>query len=800
MFKIRYDMSGGQLRRTGRSAIGPARRRRRVANTCGVGGGGGGSGVNRYSPVFERAEDPTLADDFIPADPQTQNKLWRQIITMDPIAGPATEYWKDLAFGEKVILSGIDDEKAEQVYYEAIEASGIEANMAPLLGNFLQFGSFVFHMIMDEAAGYWNEIIVDDLDFCSIKVSRVPSQPPVIDLQPTQEDIEWATDQDPRLKDQRMEIDPVLVKLMAMGQPMPLAPENTMFMARKADANDQYGTSYLTRILPFWIYEKALMDASVQGARRKAGPLYLVTAWQDAAPSELNLLDEMFAAAEEDPVGGRVVTREGVNVNPIGGGGGDIWKWSDELEILSSMKMRALGISNSLLEGEATYNSLEAVLSVFLQKLKAVRRLFTQKIIIDKICRQIAQNWGFYKTPKKQIRHGYRIARRKGKNDAELMLPIAEWDEPLEPRADREYFDMLLQVEEKGVVVPLDVWAQASGYDIDKHLQAKEADLELRKELLEYRRAIIEQQEEFGFDPEGIYAIDEEEFGAAGEEGGLFGGEGRGGFGGEEGGLFGGGEEAGELFGEGGGEEGGLELEGGDFGGELGGGGGGGEEGGLFPEGFGADSEHARFPYPQKRRRIIRGKRREELASHSTKKKRHRRSRRPRAEIITRRGHDANIERTLAQLPLWDKGDTLFGLKRRHAAKILDRLQRSNPKKLADSARSLPAYLCRKEGLSNLQAESATYLAMRLNYIPHIPLSSDTYETLGRYVSSRMNGQGLTKSVTNEFMALSATMQTAGKYTPDAMTRVPNVSNQIKKIVTAERKLPHHQVLTGVTK
>ena len=149
---------------------------------------------------------------------------------------------------------------------------------------------------------------------------------------------------------------------------------------------------------------------------------------------------------------------------------------------------------------------------------------------------------------------------------------------------------------------------------------------------------------------------------------------------------------------------------------------------------------------------------------------------------------------------MWDKGDTLFGLKRRHAAKILDRLQRSNPKKLADSARSLPAYLCRKEGLSNLQAESATYLAMRLNYIPHIPLSSDTYETLGRYVSSRMNGQGLTKSVTNEFMALSATMQTAGKYTPDAMTRVPNVSNQIKKIVTAERKLPHHQVLTGVTK
>lgn len=782
MFKIRYDMSGGQLRRTG-SAIGPARRRR-VANSCGT---GGGSGINRYSPVFERAEDPTLADDFLPADPQTQNKLWRQIVTMDPIAGPATEYWKDLAFGEKIILSGVDDPKAEQVYYDAIEASGIEPLMPDLLGNYLQYGSFVYHMIMDEAAGFWDETIVDDLDFCSIKVSRVPSQPPIIDLQPTQEDIEWATDPDPRLKEQRMEIDPVLIKLMAAGNPIPLAPENTMFMARKADANDQYGTSYLTRILPFWIYEKALMDASVQGARRKAGPLYLVTAWQDAAPSELNILDEMFAAAEEDPVGGRVVTREGVNVDAIGGGGGDIWKWSDELEILSSMKMRALGISEALISGEATFNSMEAVLSVFLQKLKAVRRLFTQKIIIEKICRQIAQNWGFYKTPQKQIRHGYRIARKKGRHDAELMLPVAEWDQPLEPTADREYFDMLQQLEEKNIPIPPPVWAQAAGYDLDKHLKAKEANLQLEKEILEYRRAQIEQREEFGFGPDGEFIFEEEELG---EEGGLFGGGG-GGFG-EGGSLFEGEEEIGEGGGGGGlfgGEEGGLGELGGGVG-ELGeGGGGGGEEAGL--EGFGADTaEHARFPYYRRRPRRIT----------AIGKNARRRAYEPiRAEVLTREGHDANIEKTLSRLPLWDDADTMFGLHRRHAAKILDKLQRSDPKKLEASARSLPAYLCRKEGLSNLQAEAATYLAMRLGLIPHTPLSSDTYETLGRYVSTKMNGQGLTKSITNEFMALSATMQKAGKYTPDAITRVPNMPNRIKQIVAAERKLPHHKILTGVT-
>ena len=792
MIKIRYDVTGGQFRRMQKAAGVADRSRRRVASgSCGTGGGGGGSGVNRYSPVFERAEDPTLADNFLPADPQTQNKLWRQIITMDPIAGPATEYWKELAFGERVILSGIDDEKVEQFYYDAIEASDIEGNMADLLGNYLQYGSFVFHMTMDEAKGYWNEVIVDDLDFLSITVSPIPSQAPIIDLQPTQEDIAWATNPDPRFKEQRRDLDPVLVKLLAMGQPIPLAPENTMFLPRKAYAEDRYGTSYLTRILPFWIYEKALMDASVQGARRKAGPLYLVTAWENAAPSELNLLDEMFAAAEEDPVGGRVVTREGVSVNPIGGGGGDIWKWSDELETLSSMKMRALGISETFLNGEATYNSMETVLSVFLQKLKAVRALFTRKIIQEKICKQLAQNHGFYKKPSKQLRHGYRIA-RKDRADADLQIPTIEWDEPLEPMADREYFDMLVQAEEKGIVVPLDVWAQAAGFDIEKYLDTKDADLQKRKDMLAYKRAMIEQREEFGFDAEGMFMPEEDTCGDEEGGGGLFGGGG-GGFGDEGGGLFG--EEGGEDLGElgGGGDEGGL--------GDLGGGG---DEGGGGPdvgalEGFGADSEHARFPYHRRPRRIVTAGQREELPPSRSRSRR--RVRRPvdvQAEVVTSHGRDGNIELTLGRLPLWDDADTMFGLRRRHAAKILDDLDRTDPRLRDKTATSFPAYLRRKEGLTNLQAESATYLAMRLGYIPGVPLSSDTYETLGRYVTSKMNGRGLTKPITAELNALSATMQESGKRGPDPLTRVP-MSERVRKTLVGEKKLSHNQLLTGTT-
>jgi hypothetical protein len=289
-----------------------------------------------------------------------------------------------------------------------------------------------------------------------------------------------------------------------------------------------------------------------------------------------------------------------------------------------------------------------------------------------------------------------------------------------------------------------------------------------------------------------------EEEGFGGEEGGLFGG---GGFGEEGGGGLFGGEEEGGLGGElgGGGEEGGL--------GELGGGGGGEEGGGGGPdlgalEGFGADSEHTRFPYHRRPRRIVTGRSTDETRSLPPRKYPKRRIRRPidvQAEVVTPRGQDHNIELTLGHLPLWDDADTMFGLRRRHAAKILHELDGTDPRLRSKTAKSLPSWLQRKEGLTRLQAEAATYLAMRLGYIPGVALSSDTYDALGRYVTSKMNGSGLTKTITAELNALSATMMATGKTGPDPITRLP-MRERTRKQLVGEKSLSHNKLLTGETK
>jgi intein/homing endonuclease len=111
-----------------------------------------------------------------------------------------------------------------------------------------------------------------------------------------------------------------------------------------------------TRIVGLWALEKALMDATVTAARRRAGTILHVTAGIDEvwepADAELDMIGNLFIQADEDPVGAVVTTRTGVQAQEIRQGG-QIWKISDEWAFLSEAKMRALGISDAILDGSA---------------------------------------------------------------------------------------------------------------------------------------------------------------------------------------------------------------------------------------------------------------------------------------------------------------------------------------------------------------------------------------------------------------------------------------------------------------
>ncbi len=744
MFYPRYNYSKGLIRPAGRRVAAVSRThqaggqdgRVRTAQPGSSGGlmGAGGGGMQAYSPVYERAEDPTLAEEFLPTDTQTQNKIFRNIIMYDPVAGPATEYWRDLAFSKRVRLGGVEDKKVLQFYQDAIESSNVEYWMPWLLNDYLTFGRFVMQLDFDPSKGYWTQLIIHDLDYVEIIASPFPSEDPLINVQPKQQHREWAVSRDPRVVEQREKYDPDLVRLMALGDPYPLPAEHTLFMPRRTSAADNLGTSYLTRIIPFKIMEKALIDAEISAARRRAGPVWVINVPEDYEADEIQEIIDQFFAIEEDPIGGKVAVREGVTVNPIGGGKSDFWTLSDEYDFLKTAKLNALGISNSFLEGEASYSSMEKDLQVFVEKLRAIRSHFTETVIVNKMLKGLARMHGHAVSRKPQVAHHYRIAKREIA-DADLMIPTVEWDRPLEPHADLDYWDLLERLEAKGIPVPKRKWAQAAGYDFDEGLEAAPSDMDDRAKLYQIKAAQAQQAEANGFDLEGNVL-------AGGEIGGGGGGIGDGDFGELP---------PGEDF-ELGGDEGGfdlstppdaMELPSPDAGG-----------GDAAPEGAGASLDSARFPV-----------------------------RDPRGRFRRAMPDDyRNIEDKLAEVSIWTN-DHYLGLKRRQVAQLVDRIAHTAPQHR--NGRYLARWLHR-QGLDSVQACTVQYCACRLGYLREPHLDQETIRYLQATLVDQANEQGLTPALSREFELLTRVAEARSKM-PVAGPRS-----------LTSRELPEHRVLTGI--
>lgn len=718
MFKPpRYDYTTGLYRfpQQRRVAVSkppprvPAALRRAVADPYGGGAGSLGGNRQMYTPLYERAEAPTLVEDFLPTDIKTQNKIFRNILQYDAIAGPATEYWCSMAFSRNVILSDIDDPTVMHLYEDATTACGIIPEFPLLLHDYLTIGRFVFFMQPDKRLGYWTDHKVLDPDFVRIKVPPFRSMAPMIDWQPSSDERDWALSDDPRAIEDHTKLEATIFRAMLAGESVPLDHEDTVFLPRQQYATDLYGTSYLCRILPFKIYEKAVMDASIAGARRRAGPVWLATVPEEYTAAEISeIIDQMFAA-EDDPVGGKLAFRTGVTLTEVGSKD-SVLNIKDDWDFLTQAKMRALGVSDTFLSGDSNFNTMDKVMSAFLEKLRGVRELFTRKILTDKIYKTIAKRHKFIKRTQAELNHRIRISRR-AEDESNLLLPMVEWDRPLEPTADRDYWDMLVQLEEKGIPVQIRKWAQAAGYDFKALLQNQKSELSDRAQVYGLRKALDKQRAQFGFD----------------EEGGI--GGGGSGFGGEAGGLDLGGPEA-PVGTEPGGGVGGPDL-----GTEpVGGAGGAAVEptapppttestappaGG--PAGAGASPLASRFVVvgpPQRYRR---------------------------ASVYSAKPYDLEVE--LSKIPVWEQDGTVASLPRRRIAQIVEDLTHQDPQRR--QGRDFYASMKRQFGCTNLQADMIQYCAARVGVVQAPELAGESVDFLQRVLAAQAE-KGLTPAVDRE--------------------------------------------------
>lgn len=518
MFRFGQQVTGNVYSRD--RAVNGAGRNRTVANcaipqTPTIPGGGGGTSprmggydIARFNPAYDRLEEGSVIEDWMPRDLAGINKLFRIIYTRDSVCGPAIDIMSNLPWSP-FDLHGVEDPEIMKFYEDAAQLFGDKAQEMPAITiEYMVLGRFCASLLYDSAKGYWTDFVPHDSDFLTITPIPVRGFDPKLDLTLSPGIQQFVSSPDYRDVTARATLPEQLVASMRTGRPIPLDPLNTLYLRRKSSPTDHVGTSILTRTIPYYAVEKALMNAMVTAARRRAGGILHVTAgiddrW-DPSPEEMSDIAGLFIQADEDPVGAVVATRTGVDASELRSGG-DIWKWSDEWQWLSEAKMRGLGISEALLSGDSTYNNMEQAKSTFVEQIIALRQFITNQVYYRRF-KTLARAHGFRKRKKAELDHRVRIeqeGKRAGidlstqnlsQRDAfdipeeDLIVPTIQWHKTLLPEGDRDYLDILSTLKEEGVPIPLRVWAARGGYDLNEALDMLDDDVKLRERVEAWKK------------------------------------------------------------------------------------------------------------------------------------------------------------------------------------------------------------------------------------------------------------------------------------------------------------------------
>jgi hypothetical protein len=303
---------------------------------------------------------------------------------------------------------------------------------------------------------------------------------------------------------------PEIFKKVEKGGKILLQPASTLYVARRSFTFDSLGMSYLHRIIPLWLMEKALLRGSIEQAyQRQRAIIHAVAGTEEweATDDELRQIVSLVVSANMDPTGAVIATRPDINFNEIVRGD-DFYKHSDIYSYLAEAKLRGLGISDSFLSGDASFTTMEVALSVFMEQMRQYRDVVTREVFYEKMFPSIALANNFKKTKRdmqvtsqffRETSSGRLMAICDGSNlnaikqmddITEYYIPKVEWHKQLSPQADREYLDLLSSMREQGIPVPIRMMAAAAGLNLDHIISMLEDDMTTRETLSDHLKEV----------------------------------------------------------------------------------------------------------------------------------------------------------------------------------------------------------------------------------------------------------------------------------------------------------------------
>ena len=148
--------------------------------------------------------------------------------------------------------------------------------------------------------------------------------------------------------------------------------------------------------------------------------------------------------------------------------------------------LEVTGSHTYLADGFATYNSAQSGLTVFLQRLKALRDYFESTWIYPKFFRPVAEMNAWVKPTQAELDHNVRTRRshRELREDNRYIVPKVEWDRSLDPSVDSAMISAVQALRDLGVAISDQTKASLINRDWEDEFRKSVQEAELKAQIL----------------------------------------------------------------------------------------------------------------------------------------------------------------------------------------------------------------------------------------------------------------------------------------------------------------------------
>ena len=278
-------------------------------------------------------------------------QYYRDCYYYDSVGGATVDIISSFPFSEWT-LAGVDNDKIVK-FNDSLARLNMRSLLQEVSNAYLVDSAFIGSLVYDQDNKVFQDILIHDFANASVTAQPFYGIDPVISVNTTNALNQFLNAGSPFVAEVMQNYPKSLIKTF-MGGSTILDPLTTLYIPRKG-MQDRTSSSYLKRLLPVYMLEKILYRGTLTEATKRLRSTSHIKVGDDTWEPNNNEMASIladFQRSELDPLGAWIVTRQGVEVSEVRSAG-EMWKWTDNIDTLTPFKLRALGISEAFLSGDA---------------------------------------------------------------------------------------------------------------------------------------------------------------------------------------------------------------------------------------------------------------------------------------------------------------------------------------------------------------------------------------------------------------------------------------------------------------